>query len=422
MRSSDGSGGMCPRTAVAIIVLTAAVPATLAMRIARPWADKHWCESIEEPEWPMAYHKYKWQWVENKGRVNSNKQDMRHECGRFGAESKCHICEDIELRSRFRASNTDRDILDLNNGSIYYQLQGVAWENMAHNVPTVSDSPWAVGGRHRYDFGSGDTSRVCVMVSGGYCSAPHNATSATVQAWRMGPSIPWSGHAHIEPGRNFGNCTLRCWGYGKNFSGEVNYPTAHLEGKFYTPGQDNQDNYRTADFDSNLATDVWRYTKVMGEGTLSAEAGKMGYGGTLSAYGGYGVDGVAELDWNPQGYTYTLAGSSKYGYRDGEPNVAQFRAPQDITIDKDRNVFVADTENNCIRKVSPTGFVTTVAGRCGTKEANQGFQDGHATDAALFSSPSGITVLYDWTIYDGYTNATGNIILFVADTDRKSVV
>jgi hypothetical protein len=56
-------------------------------------------------------------------------------------------------------------------------------ENMAHNVPTVSDSPWAVGGRHRYDFGSGDTSRVCVMVSGGYCSAPHNATSATVQAW-----------------------------------------------------------------------------------------------------------------------------------------------------------------------------------------------------------------------------------------------
>lgn len=97
-----------------------------AMRTGRPWTEKHWCESIEEPEWPLAYQKYKEQSVESKGRVNSNVQDMRHKCVTYGGESKCHICEDIE------------------DNTIHYQLQGVAWEEMAHNIPTVTDSPFAV--------------------------------------------------------------------------------------------------------------------------------------------------------------------------------------------------------------------------------------------------------------------------------------
>jgi len=74
----------------------------------------------------MAYQKYAHQSVESKGRVNSNLQDMRHKCVTYGGESKCHICEEIE------------------NGTINYQLQGVAWEEMAHNIPTVTDSPFAV--------------------------------------------------------------------------------------------------------------------------------------------------------------------------------------------------------------------------------------------------------------------------------------
>lgn len=96
------------------------------MRVGRPWTEKHWCDSIENPEWPMAYQKYSTQSVESKGRVNSNLQDMRHECVTYGGESKCHICEDID------------------DGAIKYQLQGVAWEEMAHNIPTVTDSPFAV--------------------------------------------------------------------------------------------------------------------------------------------------------------------------------------------------------------------------------------------------------------------------------------
>jgi len=97
-----------------------------SMRTARPWTEKHWCDSVENPEWPMAYQKYSTQSVESKGRVNSNVQDMRHKCVTYGGESKCHICEDIE------------------DDTIKYQLQGVAWEEMAHNIPTVTDSPFAV--------------------------------------------------------------------------------------------------------------------------------------------------------------------------------------------------------------------------------------------------------------------------------------
>ena len=97
-----------------------------AMRTGRPWTEKSWCESVEEPEWPLAYQKYREQSVETKGRVNSNIQDMRHKCVSYGGESKCHICEDIE------------------ESTIHYQLQGVSWEQMAHNIPTVTDSPFAV--------------------------------------------------------------------------------------------------------------------------------------------------------------------------------------------------------------------------------------------------------------------------------------
>ena len=137
-----------------LLGLVLAVAPTVGMRTARPWSEKPWCETVEAPEWPLAYQKYKGQAVESKGRVNSNAQDMRHKCVTHGGESKCHVCEEIE------------------DGAINYQLQGVAWEEMAHNVPTVTDSPWAVGGSHRFDFGNPLTTQVCVMLSGRNCLRP----------------------------------------------------------------------------------------------------------------------------------------------------------------------------------------------------------------------------------------------------------
>lgn len=69
---------------------------------------------------------------------------------------------------------------------------------------------------------------------------------------------------------------------------------------------------------------------------------------------------------------------------------------QDVAVDFSRNVYVADTGNNCIRRVSPLGEVTTVAGKCGA--TNHGYHDGLGSEA-LFSHPSGVTVYVDWNRY-----------------------
>ncbi len=124
-------------------LLLAALGLGDAMRLSRPWTEKPWCDSVAEPEWPMAYQKYKTQSVEAKGRVNSNKQDMRHKCDTYGGETKCHICENIE------------------DGSINYQLQGVSWEAMAQNIPTVTDSPFAVGAHSEHSLRAGLTLSRC---------------------------------------------------------------------------------------------------------------------------------------------------------------------------------------------------------------------------------------------------------------------
>ena len=91
-----------------------------------------------------------------------------------------------------------------------------------------------------------------------------------------------------------------------------------------------------------------------------------------------------------------------------------FRNPQDVAVDADRTVYVADTGNHCIRRISNSGHVTTVAGTCG--EAGDGYADGN-TSHAKFSSPSGISVYYDWSSH----NATGSLVLFVADTDNHRI-
>lgn len=86
------------------------------------------------------------------------------------------------------------------------------------------------------------------------------------------------------------------------------------------------------------------------------------------------------------GKVTTLAGSGPAGHRDGPAAEAQFDGPIGIAIDKQDSVFVADAYNDRIRKISADGMVTTVAG-----VNAPGFNDGNSTTAA-FNTPSGITV------------------------------
>ena len=64
----------------------------------------------------------------------------------------------------------------------------------------------------------------------------------------------------------------------------------------------------------------------------------------------------------------TLAGTAGVaGYIDGAGSGALFNAPADVAIDADGNLYVADQNNWLIRKITPAGIVSTVAGSKGLR-------------------------------------------------------
>jgi sugar lactone lactonase YvrE len=94
----------------------------------------------------------------------------------------------------------------------------------------------------------------------------------------------------------------------------------------------------------------------------------------------------------PAGLVSTFAGQTgKPGNRDGVGTEAQFNFPTGIAVDFSGRVYVADTGNSTIRVISPLGVVTTLAGQAGSF----GSADGAGTNA-LFNSPVGVAVDLYW--------------------------
>jgi sugar lactone lactonase YvrE len=96
---------------------------------------------------------------------------------------------------------------------------------------------------------------------------------------------------------------------------------------------------------------------------------------------------------SPAGKVTIFAGSGDRGSRDGISSKASFYLPEGIVIDSKDNLFIADTYNNMIRKISPDGVVTTLAGK-----STKGSADGKGA-AASFNHPNGITVDKNDNIY-----------------------
>jgi DNA-binding beta-propeller fold protein YncE len=109
---------------------------------------------------------------------------------------------------------------------------------------------------------------------------------------------------------------------------------------------------------------------------------------------------ICSLDiTDSEGTFQKLSGSVSGGYRDGELSVAQFREPGQIFFDPEGNLYIADSGNHCIRKITTENMVETVVGIPG----QSGWKDG-GKDEALFNAPRGIAVSSDGTVYVGDHN------------------
>ncbi len=118
----------------------------------------------------------------------------------------------------------------------------------------------------------------------------------------------------------------------------------------------------------------------------------------------YGNNTIRKIGPPPTQTVTTLAGTAgTTGGTDGTGAAARFNGPNGLAIDSSGNLYVADYGNQTIRKVTPAGVVTTVAGSAGSA----GSADGTGA-AARFNGPNGLAI-----------DSTGN--LYVADLGNNTI-
>jgi hypothetical protein len=106
----------------------------------------------------------------------------------------------------------------------------------------------------------------------------------------------------------------------------------------------------------------------------------------------------------PAGVVTTLAGLAGItGSTDGTGSAARFNYASAVATDSSGNVYVADSFNHTIRKITPAGVVTTLAGLAGITGSNDG-----TGSAARFYQPFGVA-----------TDSSGNV--YVADTQNNTI-
>ena len=178
---------------------------------------------------------------------------------------------------------------------------------------------------------------------------------------------------------------------------------------------DGSGNLYVADYENNLIrkiSSVGMVSTFAGTGAAGADDGSAATA-TFDLPEGIAVDAAGNVyvadngndrirKITPDGQVSTLAGSGLVGSSNGMGTAASFNSPFGIAVDAAGNVYVADSGSNLIRKITPSGSVSTFAGSGakGAADATGG--------AASFNTPAGLAI-----------DAKGNV--FVADENNNLI-
>ncbi len=154
----------------------------------------------------------------------------------------------------------------------------------------------------------------------------------------------------------------------------------------------------------------------------------MGTGATFNNPQGVAVDAqgniyVADAFNNlirkitPSGTVTTIAGNGTAGYSGDKGNAlsATFYGPRGVAVDIQGNIFVADFGNNVIRQINPSGIITTLAGN-----GTAGYVNGTGIDTVEFNSPAGVAVDNKGNVFVADYN--NNVIRKITSTGVVSTI
>lgn len=256
--------------------------------------------------------------------------------------------------------------------------------------------PGATAGNHDFEVaGVADAGRYTVDVTNSFGTVPSMPAEIVVtSALRMSPFAGTPRTAGSRDGRGEGAQFFSPWGVAVDAGGNL------------------------------FAADTNNQTirRITPEGVVTTLAGLSGQSGTTNGTGtaarfsgpsGIVIDPagnlfVSELSSHrirkitPAGVVTTLAGSGGPGSADGPGASAGFNSPRGLALDAAGNLYVADWNNDCIRKISADGFVSTLAGRAGAP----GAVDGPGTDAR-FDRPAAVAVDPAGNVYVGGMRSAG---------------
>jgi hypothetical protein len=162
----------------------------------------------------------------------------------------------------------------------------------------------------------------------------------------------------------------------------------------YVPDFDMQDSFRIREVDpSGFVTTL----------AITDNTGFPSVGGAVYYISSIAVDKIGNIyvtangncmikKITPDGVASIFAGAGNIGFTDGKGQAAQFYNINGLAIDNDGNVWATDAGNNAVRKITPDGTVTTIAG------GTAGFADGNKSQAK-FNIPNSIAVDKNNVVY-----------------------